>query len=131
MSQKEICKHRLINVGDPIYEWCRQCGILIYQYEDCGIINIENIFFDKNKISWIKNISIKKNILEPSNIRIIEHIHNWFLLSANDAWCKVCGSLQIKRILTGHFNFEIKQGLLVPQRRISSLEIKKEAGIKI
>ena len=128
----DTCKHRLMNVGDPIYEWCRQCGILIYQYEDFSAIPLSAISFIDNEIVYnnSKSITIKNKILTPSDIRTDEkHKHDFFVLSATDAWCKICGSLKIKRSLTGRFNLHVKEGILIPQRRISCFEVRKHAGM--
>ena len=125
-----ICKHRLISVGDPEYEWCRQCGILIYRYEEfmqipsCDIKMIDGcIIYNKSK-----NRIIKSRIIEPSNIRDLQHNHDFFVLSANDAWCKTCGILRIKRtiFLNDGLNIQAKEGLLIHQRRLSYCTIVKE-----
>jgi len=128
-----ICKHRLISVGDPIYEWCRQCGILIYRYEEFMMMPSEDIQFVDGHLIYNKgNSRIERTrIVEPFDIRDTEHEHDFFVLSANDAWCKTCGSLKIKRVLmeTNGFKYQTKAGLLVPQRRLSSIDVRKKSGM--
>lgn len=128
-----ICKHRLINVGDPIYEWCRQCGILIYQYEDYGVIPPEDISFNGTELVYNKNkhLIIRNKILNPSDVRINEdHKHDLFKLSGLDSWCKICGCLKMKRhISSDGLNLEVKEGILIPQIRKSCFEVRNEAGM--
>jgi len=128
-----ICKHRLISVGNKEYEWCRQCGMLIYRYEEFMQIPSRDIKIVDNLIIYNKSRHkiIRSRIIEPLNIRDIQHKHDFFILSADDAWCKICGSLKVKRTFcfNNGLSIQAKEGIIIPQRRLSCIDIRKKAGM--
>jgi|GEM_PF-5727020 len=128
------CTHKLISVGDKLYEWCRYCGILIYHYEDYKTVPAEDVLLINGTITYNKHKSIVKRsrILNPNDIRIdVNHKHDFFVLSASDAWCKECGTLKIRRRvpLQCGLKLETKDGFLMPQKRISCLDVRSSAGM--
>ncbi len=126
-----ICKHRLINIGDPIYEWCRQCGVLIYRYEEFMMMPAEDIQVIDGHLIYNKSKSRieKTRIIEPSNYKDYTHEHDYFVLSASDSWCKVCGVLNVKRTVSNQFKYKTRSGLLIPQRRKSSIDVRENTGM--
>jgi hypothetical protein len=129
-----ICTCRLISLGDDMYEWCRLCGRLIYRYEDCSELPFSSIINVTGSIICEKSdfITLKTRIIEPSNVRVlIGHKHDFFVLSATDAWCKTCGTLRIRRPLGQGLNIEIKEGFISPQRRQSSIQVRREAKLPV
>ena len=128
-----ICKHRLINIGDPIYEWCRQCGILIYRYEEYMTMPAEDIqFIDGHLIYNKSNCRIERSrIIEPLNYKDLTHEHDFFILSSSDSWCKICGTLDVKRTIPSHggFKYHTRSGLLIPQRRKSAIDVRENSGM--
>jgi len=128
-----ICKHKIISVGDDLYEWCRYCGIIIYHYEDYKMVPAEDVLLINGTIKYNKHNSIihQSRIVNPQNLRVeANHKHDFFVLSATDAWCKECGTLRLKRQISPNgFKIELKEGFLMPQRRISCLEIRSSAGM--
>ena len=129
------CVCRFISLGDKLYEWCKLCGRLAYRYDDCSSLPFSAIVNTSNSLSYDKTDHIiqRTRFVEPINIRdFLNHTHNFFVLSATDAWCMTCGTLRVRRSIMGTgLNVEVKEGFILPQRRQSYIDIRREAKLPI
>jgi len=123
------CEHKqsyLKSIEETTFEWCTMCGTIIHHIKIGGVFKqVESgIYCD------FSNQTDGFYYMNAQDFRYANHKHNWFLLETDHEWCKICGALQIRRLVANKgFSIAYKKGILLPKKREARIEILKEAGL--
>lgn len=124
------CRHKqdfLKKIKNTTFEWCTLCGTVVYHFKDGGIFKLVKggIYVD---FAGQTDVVVYFNDHDP---RMDKHEHQLMRLTNEYEWCKECGALQIKKVISIAGSLEIKaqKAFLFPKRKEVHDEIYKEAGL--
>jgi hypothetical protein len=122
------CFHKeenLKHLENSTFRWCTLCGIVIHHIKIGGIFKIVEggIYAD------FRGQKDGIHLYNGHDFRAKEHNHDWFKLTSEYRWCKICGALEIKQTIAKGFELKIRKGILLPKRKQVRLEILRETNL--
>jgi hypothetical protein len=122
------CQHKsLKNLEESTFHWCTFCGTLYHFVKLGGVVKQVKggIYFD------FSGQTDGVCCYDKHNFRAKRHEHDWFKLTCDYKWCRICGALGIKKTFLPQklSSPVIHKGILFPKRVQARLEILKEANL--
>jgi hypothetical protein len=123
----EQCNHKFKKLEESVFEWCKLCGTVVYHMKVGGIFKQTETGIYCNFRGQI----IQDVFLNNHDFRAQHHNHEWFKLTSEYDWCKVCGALQLTKIFSpkGSMSVVSRKGVLLPFKKQARLNVLNEANL--